>query len=160
MNKRNKQLQILLSFCLVVFVTISKAQTLTFHAYGAMDKPMPNIELITKNVDSLTFKFEAVKRDNIVMYIYYVDTATFNSVYNIVKEKELDSEVVDSNRYNSSYPFGSYRISYNEGEKSFEYMLVGQKKTYKFFKFLLAFTRSNAPLHHDLEDLLEYLSRE
>jgi hypothetical protein len=141
MKKINFIFIILLFIYSLVNVSCS-AQKLVYEPIGESDKPLPTIQIITK------------EDNNLIEKTFIVNKETFRILKKYVSNK-LDKKQIP---INTGYEYGSYKIIYSNGSKRIEYIIDSRDKSRIFFQGQLELIKINPKLYKEIEVLIKRIS--
>ncbi|MGG9963502.1 hypothetical protein [Ferruginibacter sp. SUN106] len=129
-----------IAFILFYFSVLSScsSQKLVYEPLGIMDKPLPTIEIITK-------QYKDLNRN-----VFTVDKKTFSLLLKYVRNKLNENPV----QIKTDYEYGSYKIIYFWGSKKIEYIIESKEKSRMFFQGQLELINANTKFYKEIEILL------
>ncbi|AWG26974.1 hypothetical protein [Flavobacterium kingsejongi] len=125
-------------FSILFMVSSCAAQSIIYEPVGIMDKPLPTIEIYTKE--------KKKERNNVKVFI--VNDKTF-----ALLKKHISNNVIKS-KVGEEYQYGSYKVSCTNGSEKIEYIIESKEASHIFFQQQLSIVKQDKQLYEQLNTLL------
>jgi hypothetical protein len=142
----NKLIKLAFTVVLVLSAVVCNSQSILYEPVGPMDKPLPAFEIKIRKNETLIDHY----RPHSFRYITFIKKKDFRKLRKYIKYKNTN----DKYDPKFGYPYGTYRITYTNGNSVIEYVILPDESSKLFFEEHLKFSASNQYLYDILQRLI------